>query len=301
MFKCVYLNPTIDKTLVFGDFRIGETNRPASSLIQGGGKALNAAKVFLELGSEVKVIGCVFERDSQYIESAGIPSEFLRFRAGSSRINTKIFSDGVITEINEAGMSFSEEMLTRLFDRVVSDVDEGDFVLLAGSLPKGAPSDYYAQMVRELNHKGARCIVDAEGEPLTLALREGVYFIKPNDRELELLIGKKFSAPADMISAVRETGAEVAAVSLGAEGGLICDSSRAFRAYPLSLKVASTVGAGDSMVAGACHALSKGMGLAEALRLGSACAAASIELDGTGMCRIGDIEKKIPLIKIEEL
>ena len=180
-------------------------------------------------------------------------------------------------------------------------IQKDDMVVLTGSLPPGCPADYYAHLIEKLP---CRVAVDADGETLARAVEKAPFLIKPNRDELSMLTGLPLETEAELLSAGRDLltrGVSVCAISLGSRGALILDVSHAYRAQPLTLEADSTVGAGDSMMAGLCAGLLEGKDLGEALRLGSAAAAASLLQPGTGAGDMECIARLLPEIQIQQI
>jgi 6-phosphofructokinase 2 len=169
------------------------------------------------------------------------------------------------------------------------------YIVASGSLPPGAPNDFYARMASIAKEMGSRVIVDTSGEPLRLAAREGVYLLKPNLRELRQLAGRDLEDEAQQEAAAREIvesgQAEVVVVSLGAAGALLVSAAGQERLRSPTVPIRSRVGAGDSMVAGIVLALARGASLSDAVRYGVAAGAAAVMTPGTELCRREDVER----------
>ncbi len=298
----VYLNPTIDKTVYLENLCVGGTNRVKKQLSQGGGKAVNLSIVLSRLLQPVTIAGILYKDHSQLIKTtlAGIPDAVLEFE-GVPRVNTKIFDEsaGTVTEINESGPPLNARMLGEFEDYFLPLLTEDDLVVLTGSL--NGPADYYASLMQKLP---CPAVVDAEGESLRHAVKQKPLLIKPNLRELEMLAGRNLAGEREILDvclALSAGGVHICAVSMGSQGALITDGERAFRAFPLSIKTDSTVGAGDSMLAGIVAALADDAEIDTALLMGSAAAAASITLPGTSLATRELIYEMLPRIAIEKI
>lgn len=310
MIGTVYLNPTIDRTIYLDRLCVGGTNRPNKVVVDGAGKAVNVAIVLSALGAEqVKCLGYVCDQDSQILldrlAGGGISHDFL-VRKGASRTNTKIFDGqrGEITEINESGQQVDQQLIQQAIQLVEKYASQCEYLVFAGSLPPGAPKSLYRDMIQIASQQGARCILDAEGQALELGLAAKPYLIKPNIDELNMLLGTEVKEIPEILQACRQIiqgGVSVVAVSMGGKGALICDGQEAYQAQPLSVEVRSTVGAGDSMVAGMVYGFQQEGGLEEALRIGVACASGSITLEGTQLVNREIFEELYPQIKIQKI
>ena len=198
----------------------------------------------------------------------------------------------VETEINAAGPELPESALAALV-RQLEDIPEGSWLVLAGNVPRGVPSDVYGRLLRRLAGRGLHAVVDATGELLRAALPERPVLVKPNRAELAELAGRPLITEEDVFAAaeeVRAMGAQNVVVSLGAEGALMAaaDGSRMRLAAPTGMLVDS-VGAGDSLVAGFLAALLKGASLAEAFCTGVA--AGSATAFRHGLAERADVER----------
>lgn len=309
MIGTVYLNPTIDKTIYLERLQVGGTNRPTKVVVDGAGKAVNVAMVLSALGAKIKCIGYVYDQDSQVLldrlANGKIANEFL-VRKGASRTNVKIFDEEKreITEINESGQSIDAKFMDQITQLVQKYAGQFPYMVFAGSLPPGAPKSLYRDLIQLASQQGTRCILDAEGEALELGLAAKPYLIKPNIDELNILLGTEVKEIPEILQACRQIiqgGVSVVAVSMGGKGALICDGQEAYQAQPLSVEVRSTVGAGDSMVAGMVYGFQQGGGLEEALRIGVACASGSITLEGTQLVNREIFEELYPQIKIQKI
>lgn len=170
-----------------------------------------------------------------------------------------------------------------------------DYIVASGSLPPGVPPDFYARIVRIGKDMNAKVIVDTSGEPLSLALKEGVFLIKPNIREFRDLVGQDVKEGSQIRVAARrfvESGkSEVVVISLGASGALMVSKDVVEQIVPPTVPVISKVGAGDSMVAGIVLSLSLDRPLKEAVRFGIAAGTAAVMTPGTELCRREDTER----------
>ena len=307
MIYCIYLNPTIDKTLYLDRLCVGQTNRPQKVVINGAGKAINVAVVLSELGIGAKVIGIINQTDQEIkerLQKAGVPYDFLEL-AGKTRINTKIFDQemGVVTELNESGSEISAADIGKVVGKITDELKEGDVAVLTGSLPVGCEKNVYAKLIAALNQKNVKCVLDADGEALVLGVKEKPYFIKPNNDELAALLGQKIEDTREtLIDAGRRLLAEgisVVGISLGGKGSLLMNADKVLFAQAQKVKVESTVGAGDSMVAGIISRFDQS--LEEMLRAGVAAATGSVTQEGTNLCTAEIFKQYYPGIQISEV
>jgi 1-phosphofructokinase len=199
------------------------------------------------------------------------------------------------TDINEPGPEVSESTLTAIDDYLKSEMKANDILVLAGSLPKGIPTDIYKHWCELGREVGAKVILDADGEVFEKGLEGIPFIIKPNQAELEMHFNETFSDEEKMIEKVQsiiDTGVYGVIISQGSEGCLMVTKEGVVKYNPLKVKVVSTVGAGDSMVAAIAYGLDEVFSdnevlnienMMDILRLGVAASSASIEQEGTHM------------------
>ncbi|MDR6782789.1 6-phosphofructokinase 2 [Pedobacter africanus] len=178
------------------------------------------------------------------------------------------------------------------------------YIVVSGSLPPGVPPDIFKKIAEISQAKNARLIVDTSGEALKQALKAGVYLIKPNLKELANLSGLQVLAVDDAERAAKEVlnkyKCEVIVTSLGAEGAFLVTPSMSLKIKVPTVKTESTVGAGDSMLAGIVYSLFDSRSLTDAARYGVACGTAATMNPGTELCHLKDVEKLYQIISQNE-
>lgn len=279
MIYTVTFNPALDYVVRLPYLSQGETNRSQEEALYFGGKGVNVSLVLKELGVENTALGFIagFTGDALAagLEKRGIKTDFYRLPEGLTRINIKLKAEEE-TEINASGPLIPREAQDALMEKLFS-LKEGDFLVLAGSIPASMPKDIYARILRSLEGRGIRCVVDATGALLLETLLYRPFLIKPNLRELEELCGRALNGSAEIAMAARELqqkGAVNVLVSRGGEGALLLtEQGEIFEMSAVGGKPINTVGAGDSMVAGFLAGFSKGYEYA--LKLGSAAGGAT--------------------------
>jgi 1-phosphofructokinase len=253
------------------------------------GKGFNVARVLSRLGVAAAAQGFLYYGNSELIinamEKDGVKNDCVRV-PGSVRTNTKILDEEkhIVTELNESNPMIGEEYMAQFEDKLRGAARTSEFICFSGSLPAQCPPDTYERLIKMAAEGGAKCVFDAEGPAFTAGLRAKPCLVKPNKYELELFAGHSLGSMAEVLNSaclMAESGAGIVLVSLGKDGALITDGTRAFAAGAVNVDVKSTVGAGDSMVAGAIYALVNGCGLEEALKYGIAAAASCVSSEGT--------------------
>ena len=280
----VTLNAAIDQTLECPGFSAGAVNRVVAETRTPGGKGINVA-AFLAGGSRpVTATGFLGADNVSLFEGLfrerDIQDRCLRL-PGSSRVNIKVVdrTSGAVTDLNLPGLRIPEESLDALGAALDAlTLDHGCFVL-SGSVPAGVPATVYATLTKRLHAKGALVVVDTSGEPLRHAVAARPDFLKPNVHELGELFDRPLRTPGEVAKAARELhagGVGLVVVSLGAEGALFVSHDGAWRALSPPVEVASTVGAGDALVAGVLAARLDGNDLETCARRGTAFAAGKL-------------------------
>lgn len=256
MIYTVTFNPAIDYVVRTEEMKVGVVNRTESEEIYFGGKGLNVSIILNELGIKSEALGFVAGFTGEAIENGmakdGIKTDFIHLDNGFSRINVKIRSS-FETEINGQGPEISEENIEELFKKL-NKIQDGDTIVLAGSIPASLPSDIYERILEYLKNKKIRAIVDATGDLLMNVLKYKPFLIKPNNFELEEIFGVELKTAEDVSEyalKLKEMGAVNVLVSMAGDGAILADENGKIHACGVcSGTVKNSVGAGDSMVAG---------------------------------------------------
>jgi len=286
----VTLNPAIDNTVAVSNFRAGEVNRVERSQLDAGGKGVNVASALADDGLRLGVTGFL-GRDNDAIfralfERKAIVDRFVRI-AGATRTGIKIVDrlNDSTTDINFPGQTGGPGELHALRAALEELAAMAEWVVIAGSVPAGLPPSIYHELAASL--PGKRVVLDASGEALRLALAARPYLIKPNVAELREILDRPLNDEADIVDAARqlqhEYGIACVAVSMGADGAIVVEGDQAVMALPARVEVASTVGAGDAMVAGLVSGAIRGLPLAERARRATAFSMGAIGQLGSGL------------------
>ncbi len=193
----------------------------------------------------------------------------------------------------------------RLLASVESVTPPPRFIVGSGGLALGVPDDFWVRVAAICRRVGARFILDTYGPSLRRAMGSGIYLAKPNQREFGELIGQTLEDPREIATAARglvaEGKAEFIVVTLGEMGAVMAGAEGAWYAHPMSIKVNSAVGAGDSFMGSMIAALAKGKTPLESFRYGNAGGAATLMRTGTELCHSEDVELLLPQIKIDAI
>lgn len=286
MIYTVTLSPSIDYIVRLASMRFNVTNRTDSEEYYIGGKGINVSCVLSELDIPSTAFGFIagFTGDAieKELKNDLITTDFIRLEEGFSRINIKIKSGGE-TEINGQGPDIPAHALEALMQKL-SRIQDGDTLVLAGSIPKTLPDDVYEKMLDRVAHKDIMIVVDATKQLLVNSLSQRPFLIKPNRLELSEIFHTEVENEQDVEKYARklqEMGARNVIVSLGRKGAMLVDETGGVhKAGTLKQQVINTVGSGDSMVAGFIAGYQKTGDYAYALKLGSACGNATAFLPG---------------------
>ena len=256
MIYTLTLNPSLDYIMPVRQLRIGATNRSEGEQIRIGGKGINVSILLRRLGVENLALGVAAgftgEELLRRMNEEGIRHDFLMGREGFTRINVKLLSEEE-TEINGSGPVIEESEAQALL-RQIEKIRSGDFLVISGSVPKGIPTDFLNQLLHQTTGQGAEIVLDISGPTLRRALRYRPFLIKPNQHELEEVLGVSIPNREQALlhgKKLQELGARNVLISMGAEGAVLLDEKGGVHSKkaPDGLLV-SSVGAGDSMVAG---------------------------------------------------
>ena len=285
MILTVTLNPALDKIIILDNLKVGKLNRVKETTVLAGGKGINVSEVLTELKVENKALGIVGGNNGRTItsmlENRGVNSDFI-WSDFETRQNLKIKEKETNreTEINEAGR-VSEENVNDFIVLFEKSVKKNKTFVLSGSLPAGVDKDIYAVLIEKAKEKEARVILDSSGEEFKLALKKAPYLVKPNLEELENLLGRKIHSNDDLKKGAKyllDQGVSVVMISLGEKGAFIASESEGYRIYTPQVKVSkTTVGAGDTMVAGLAAEIDNDQGLKETGIFAAALATAFVE------------------------
>lgn len=309
MITTISLNPSIDRTVNVERLVQGSLNRVTSSHSVAAGKGINVALAVAALGMDAECIGFMYREGSKLFEKRLMMNSAAYnfvWCEGSVRTNIKILdqSTQTITEINEPGVRVNDNDLKRMSELVAMHAEHSDYLVLAGSLPPGCPADYYRTLIESVEGLGCRCVLDADGEALRHGLQARPFMIKPNRYELEMVSGHELKTLGEIRDAALKyiaMGVSIVAVSLGAEGALITDGDETLYAPRLNIDVRSTVGAGDSMVAGMVCGLIGDNDLEDTVRKGVACATARCMTEGHKVLDKTIYKALLDMVQIERL
>lgn len=309
MIYTVTLNPALDKEYTVPNLVFDDVMRMDEMRIDFGGKGFNVARMLKSVGKESVVLGFIGGHTgsviSQGLKDLGIKRDLIVI-SGETRTNTSIVDEEKThyIKVNEKGPVVSDHEVELLLEKVSHLAQEGDYWVLAGSLPSDVPEDIYASITKLVNKAGGHVILDTSGEPLKRGIGANPYFLKPNQHELNQIFGTNASstdALLDLIEKLQNDGIKNVLVSLGEDGALLSTPEGRWKAIPPKIKAQNPVGAGDAMVAGLVWRLDEDDLISEALAWAIACGSAAANEPGTGMPAFSVVEKFKQKVKIEEI
>ncbi len=256
MIYTVTFNPSLDYIVSVDHFKTGQINRTTKEIMYPGGKGINVSMVLKNLGVESTALGFMAGFTGGEIERLlavqGIRSDFISVKEGISRINVKLRSDEE-SELNGMGPAIGEAEIKELYAQL-DEMEDGDTLVLAGSIPTVMPETMYMDIMKHLKDKKLDIVVDATKDLLVNVLEYHPFLIKPNNLELGEIFGVDLKTQEDVIpyaKKMQEKGARNVLISMAGEGAvLVTETDEVYRSAPPKGKVVNSVGAGDSRVAG---------------------------------------------------
>ncbi|MBF4284289.1 1-phosphofructokinase [Vibrio anguillarum] len=293
----ITLNPALDLTGSLDVLNVGSVSLVKQGSLHAAGKGVNVAKVLSDLGAKVTVTGFL-GRDNQALfcqlfDQMAAIDEFVRVD-GATRINVKLVEQsGEVSDINFPGVEVTPlaiEQFERTLERLAAD---HDYFVLAGSLPQGISPALCASWIEKLHSMGKKVLFDSSRDALKAGLDAKPWLIKPNDEELSQFVGRELHTPEQCQAAaaqLAEKGIENIVVSMGANGVMWLNQHQWLHAKPPRMQVVSTVGAGDTLVAGLCWGHMQQMEKTELLTFATALSALAVTQVGVGMSNRKQLE-----------
>lgn len=303
-------NPAIDISMSVARVEPVRKLRCQAGSRDPGGGGINVARVVSRLGATAAAIypcgGFAGQQLDQLVRREGVESVVVPIH-GETREDFTVLDESSREEYRFVvpGPHLRDDEWMACLKALSSFERKPDFICASGSLPPGAPEDFYARVAEIAEMQGVRFALDTSGPALKAALRERICLVKPNLVELSELIGKPLESEDDRIAACRDliSGGRIEMVALtqGSAGALLVTADQAWRAHPLPIRPVSTVGAGDSFMGGMVWALSCGRSVDEAFRHGAAAGAAALLTHGTELSHAEDVRRLLGDVRIEAI
>jgi 1-phosphofructokinase family hexose kinase len=307
MIYTLTLNPAVDRELTVPAMEFDSVLRASESRVDFGGKGFNVSRLLKGMEEPSTAVGFLGGNAGELLknglQSLGIGTDFV-WVAGETRTNVSIVTqthDHYI-KVNEKGPLVDADKQQELLDKIGSLAKQGDWWVLAGSMPPGVADDFYARIVNVLNKHEANAILDTTGEALRLGCAEKPYLIKPNIDEVHALTGMPVDSTTEISDAateLRKMGAQNVVISMGKAGALMQSAEETWLTHSPKIQEKNPIGAGDSMVGGLVWALTQGIALKESLGWGVASGAATASLSGTEVGSRPLIEEFFKQIRFE--
>ena len=305
MIYTVTLNPSIDYVIKVKKLVKGNINRVNEEHVYPGGKGINVTRILKNLDNDSIALGFVSGFTGDYIinslEELNLESNFIKVKDGFTRINVKIKSEEE-TEINGQGPQISDEELNRFYE-VIDQLVDGDILILSGSIPSCLDERLYEDIMKRVEYRDIKVVVDATKNLLLNVLKYKPFLIKPNNNELAEMFNVELNNTEDIIfyaKKLKEMGAQNVLISMGKDGALlVSEDNQVFLSSVAKGEVVNSVGAGDSMVAGFISGYLKSNNYEEALRLGAASGGATAFSSDLATREL--IDKLIKEIKIAKI
>ena len=301
----ITFSPCIDKSTSVASLVPEKKLHCSTPKLEPGGGGINIARAIKKLGGESIAIfpsgGYTGKYFNHLLEKENIPAVIIETN-NETRENIIVFDESSTNQyrFGMPGTALNESEWKQCLT-AVEEINDSEFIIASGSLPPGVPSNIYAQLARIAKNKNAKFVVDTSGEALKQAVEEGVYLLKPNLGELCSLAGKATLQTIEVKDVARaiieKEKCEVMIVSMGADGAMLVTKDMAEIIIAPTVIRKSTVGAGDSMLAGIIFYLSKGRGIVEAAQYGVACGTAATLNTGTELCKKEDADKLYEMIR----
>ena len=256
MIYTVTFNPSIDYIVNVDNFMTGVVNRTSKEIIFPGGKGINVSMVLKNLGEESTALGFMagFTGDAitRLLQEKGVTADFIHVTEGLSRINVKLRAQ-TETEINGQGPKIASEDIRKLYGKLDA-LQDGDTLVLAGSIPDTMPESMYMDIMEHLQNKKLNIVVDATRDLLMNVLAYHPFLIKPNNHELGEMFDVVLKTNDEIVEyakKLQEKGARNVLISMAGEGAvLVAEDGQVFEEPAPKGRLVNGVGAGDSMVAG---------------------------------------------------
>jgi tagatose 6-phosphate kinase len=307
MILCLGTTPVLQRTMVFPRLHVDGVNRAIEVSEHASGKSINVARVLHTLGEEAMAVGFLGGDSGEFIRedltASHIAHDFISVTPKTRMCITVMDrSNHSATELVQESSEVEKPAWGKLRQRVAELMPPAKVLVLSGSLPPGAPQDFYAHCVNRATESAVMTIVDAAGEPLRRALASKPLIVKPNRSEL----AKTLDTPIESDPAFREaikqlidSGPAWAVVTEGKAGAIVSDGEEFWRVRSPKVDAINPIGSGDALAAGLASAISRGQHLPEACKLAVACGAANALTPLAGVVRPDDVSELIKRVEIE--
>lgn len=306
MISTITLNPSVDKTVYVNKLVTNDTNRVLKVEVDAGGKGINSARMLQRLGTETQIISFLGGESGEFIKSE-LERESIHLQYIPTQKPTPtciaIKEQGGLapTTLNELGGPVEHAELVGFLELVKDAASKSNYMALGGSVPLGVNQDVYNVIIQMCAVKGCKSILDADGDSLHHGIKARPFMIKPNKAEAQRLLQRTFTSKNDVGLAALELsdrGIPLVVISLGKQGAVAAFEQHVYDVIAPKVKAISTIGSGDSFVAGVIAGLENGKDIEEALSLGAAAGAATAMSDSTQIGTKEDVERLLADVKV---
>ena len=286
----ITLNPAYDLLGFCPKVELGDVNLVQTNALLPAGKGINVAKVLSDLDVKLTLGGFLGKENRDgfnlLFNSLNVEDKFHTVE-GRTRINVKLTEENSeVTDLNFSGFTITEQDWQSFVTDSLEWLKDFDMIAISGSLPAGVSLDNFTKWMEQVKTICPKVVFDSSRDALVAGLKAKPWLIKPNDKELEMFVGRKLSTLAEIKAAAMELideGIENVVISLGSKGALWVTKHEAWLAKPPKCQVVSTVGAGDSMVGGLMYGLMTNQSIKDTLVFASSVAALSVGQAGVGI------------------
>lgn len=305
----ITLNPAIDQTVFLDQLTVGKVNRATRHRRQAGGKGVNVSSMLGGFGLASTATGFLGKDNTRIFtdlfKSKNIRDEFVRI-PGETRTGIKIVDEATreTTDVNFPGLVPTLPELQQFEKKLRKLVKPGRWFVVAGSLPVGIGPDFFEEILALLKRGGAKIAADTSGDALKIAIESGADLVKPNEHELAEFLGHDlpdFASRVDAAQRLQREKVPHVILSLGSEGALFISPEKALMASAPPVKVVSTVGAGDSVLAGYLAGLITSRTATDRAKLATVFAWCALEDVRRQLPTAAEIQKRLPKIKVQPL
>lgn len=305
MIYTLTLNPAIDYYIDMGEFELGKLNKINNAYTLPGGKGINVSKVLKNFEVENVALGFYGGFTGNYIKTHlkdyGIKDNFICLEE-DTRINIKLKTSNSESEISGKSPNISDKDIEELF-KLIENIKEKDILILSGSVPNSISNSIYKDIIDLLKNKNdIKIILDSRDEAFKKAIKSGVFLSKPNKNELKEYFNKEINDFDDIVfysKKLLEEGSQNLIVSMGKEGSILITKDSIYRGNAPDGKLISSVGAGDSMVAGIVYGINKGLSIEESYKY--AIASGSATACSEGLTSFDTMNKFLNKVKINKI
>lgn len=283
----ITLNPAIDQTFNIEDFEVNKVNRVNQMQSDPGGKGINVASYLASSDLKVGATGFLGSKNSKIFDDIfsklNIEDKFVYINE-ETRTNIKIVDskNQTVTDVNQSGFEIKNEELQKL-EEILFSKKEADWYVFSGSLPKGIAINIYEKWIEKAHSLGIKVALDASGDALKYAINANPDLIKPNHHELSQLNSEDLNSLDEYIKYAKkliENGLDIICVSMGENGALLIKDDEVIHSIPSKVEIKTTVGAGDSMLAGLIYSFVKKLSFEESIKIATAYSMSSVETIG---------------------